>query len=125
MDMHSGGRTKIRKDDREIEYVYVEASSLEDGIEIFEKTFNRDPYNVTCDRSGEDYSISTHDSLDQATAYDRHCAYEGGKWVERPTKYYDKVIPLQEYLQTKSVLVMGRVTEMSDTAIRASLIELE
>jgi hypothetical protein len=59
-DMSSGGSDKT-----EFEYIVIEGSESE-AAEIFCNTFNRDPYNTTCECCGQDYSIETYDSLQEA-----------------------------------------------------------
>ena len=51
MDMHSGGGCKLGA-----EYIYIQADE-DDATAIFKGVFDIDPYNVTCDCCGEDYSI--------------------------------------------------------------------
>lgn len=67
-DMHSGGGTKLPPYER----IYIEASEEEAKV-IFWKRFERNPQRVTCTCCGEDYSISSHESLAQLTAFDRGC----------------------------------------------------
>jgi hypothetical protein len=120
MDMHSGGNLKLPP----YQYIYIETDSEAAAIAKFTSKFGRDPYNVTCDCCGEDYSISSSDTLEQATGYDRNCdtGYldsngnevdehaAGAKWhyIERQStkKYYGKYIPLNEYLPNEGVLVI-------------------
>jgi hypothetical protein len=81
MDMHSGGRTKIKNYNK----IYIEAPEKE-ALVIFYNRFRRNPFNVTCDCCGGDYSISEADTLRLATAYERNCttAYFTGKGKEIP-----------------------------------------
>jgi len=67
MDMHSGGGLK-----EEWQYIYIEAS-LEEAKSVFYSRFGHNPERVTCTCCGEDYSISEYKTLEEATAYDRHC----------------------------------------------------
>lgn len=71
-DMHSGGSQKL-----DWGHIFIEAPEDEAKI-IFYNRFGRNPERVTCTCCGEDYSISEHDSLEQATGYHRGCAY--GYW---------------------------------------------
>lgn len=57
MDMHSGGSKKTA-----FEYIYIEAPEKE-AIEIFEQTFNQRPLNVACECFGENFSVSTDETL--------------------------------------------------------------
>lgn len=78
MDMHSGGRAKT-----DYEIVYVEGPYAD---KWFERRFNRDPENVTCDCCGEDFSISTEPTLAEASGYDRGCRWDAEKkgYAEEP-----------------------------------------
>lgn len=117
-DMHSGGSQKIEGGPQ----IYIEADSEEEAVSIFENRFGRDPYNVTCNCCGSDYSISEAKDLVQATGYHRHCANDSsGLYVENPSKYYQSVTPLEEFLKT--VIVIAK--EKDDLSIRASLLELD
>lgn len=123
MDMHSGGDTKVPP----YEFIYIEADEGE-AMQIFEKLFHRDPYNVTCDCCGEDYSVMSHTTLEQATAYERECEYayfdsDGRKvsqddaWVRGQgllkgysARYIDTKdsIPLDEYTKKENILIVRR-----------------
>jgi hypothetical protein len=87
MDMHSGGGMK----EKPYEHIYIEAS--EDAAKvIFYNRFGHNPERVSCTCCGEDYSISEEDSLEQASAYDRHCEYayffkDDGKRAKGEHKY--------------------------------------
>lgn len=69
MDMHSGGGLK-----EDYALIFIEAPEGEAEV-IFYNRFGHNPYRVTCTCCGEDYSVDGYDSLAEATAYDRHCAY--------------------------------------------------
>jgi len=70
MDMHSGGGQKEK-----FAYIYIEAPRQEAEV-IFQNRFGHNPNRVTCTCCGEDYSISEHETLEEATGYDRGCDYE-------------------------------------------------
>jgi hypothetical protein len=70
MDMHSGGGQKL-----DWSHIFIEAPQGE-AESIFYAMFGRNPNRVTCTCCGEDYSISEHESLEQATGFERGCAYE-------------------------------------------------
>ena len=57
-DMHSGGGTKTG-----YEYIYVLAVSEGASSVIFENELNVDPYNMTCDCCGYDFSINEVEQL--------------------------------------------------------------
>jgi hypothetical protein len=86
MDMHSGGRLKTP-----FTHIYIDAP-LNKALEIFKEVFKRNPDNVTCKCCGEDFIYEEHDSLEEATAYDRACKWTGQKYdLENP------VVSLEEY----------------------------
>lgn len=68
-DMHSGGGLKEKW-----HYIYIEAPE-EKAITIFFNRFGHNPSRVTCTCCGEDYSISSHESLGQLTGYHRNCQH--------------------------------------------------
>jgi hypothetical protein len=105
MDMHSGGGTK-----EDAEYIYIEAPEEEAEI-IFYNRFGHNPHRVSCTCCGADYSLTESDSLEEATAYERNCAYDKTKkqYVERgdPERTCcGKYVPLDEYLASDGVLVI-------------------
>lgn len=69
MDMNSGGGQKEKWS-----YIYIEAPE-EEAIRIFYGRFGHNPSRVTCTCCGDDYSISEAETMEQATAYERGCAY--------------------------------------------------
>lgn len=91
MDMHSGGGRKLQWN-----YIYIEADEQK-AIYIFERMFGLDPYNVTCNCCGEDYSISS-DKLGALTSYERRCRYNSQtrKYTLGPNS-----IKLGDYLKNK------------------------
>jgi len=78
-DMYSGGSQK-----EDWSEIYIQASSEEEAIKIFERRFDHHPHRVTCDCCGEDYSISSEKELSNITAFNRNCPwiYEKGKSLE-------------------------------------------
>lgn len=127
-DMSSGGSTKIEPYD----FIFIEAPQKE-AEEIFQDRFNRDPYNVTCECCGSDYSISEHSDLEQATGYQRGCGYflvdaEGnektqqdwyalpverrgeltGRYLERQGSSWRKHTPLEDYMKSKDVMFIHK-----------------
>lgn len=68
-DMHSGGGQKL-----DWPHIFIEAPEAEAKV-IFYNRFKRNPERVTCTCCGEDYSISEHADLAQATAFERGCDY--------------------------------------------------
>lgn len=98
MDMHSGGGLK----EEPYSYIYIEASEEEARV-IFYNRFGHNPERVTCTCCGEDYSISSFESLSQATAYDRGCRHDGVQWLEERRKdtYAGKYRTLRSWLRDK------------------------
>ena len=104
-DMYSGGHLKLEP----YEQIYIEASSIEEAIEIFYNKFGIDPYNITCSCCGIDYEINSHESLKQLTAFHRNCEWseEKGCYIEKPDKY-GEYISLRKYLRRPDVLVIRK-----------------
>jgi hypothetical protein len=65
--MHSGGRTKQPP----YETIYIEAPKEEASV-IFYNRFGHNPNRVTCTCCGEDYSISSKESLEELSGYHRN-----------------------------------------------------
>jgi hypothetical protein len=117
-DMHSGGGQKL-----DWGKIYIEASEHE-AVNIFQKRFDRSPYNVTCDCCGPDYSVSTsRNNLDQITGYHRGCRYDDDKkmFVEYPDEYHDEVVKLEDYIKT--VLIIRKEDIIQDPQDDPSLEE--
>ena len=104
MDMYSGGGNKIDIDGVPKEYIYIASSSEEKAIEICEEKLYQDPYEVACDCCGENFSVSTYDSLKEATAYERNCKWVGDGYSEEEGSYGRSMISLEDYLKRDSVL---------------------
>lgn len=96
MDMHSGGGCKFKP----FEYIYVEGKDEADCLRIFEKETGRDPYHVTCDCCGEDYCVSTAETLAEATGFERH-------------RGWGATIPLDEYISRVTVKVYPLKQDMT------------
>lgn len=90
-DMHSGGSQKLGWDK-----IYIEAPE-DEAIRVFYSRFGRNPYRVTCTCCGEDYSISEHADLEEASVYHR-------------TYKKKKVLSVSEYLEDGSALFIGAET---------------
>jgi hypothetical protein len=69
MDMHSGGGLKEKW-----QFIIIEAPENEATV-IFYNRFGHSPRRVTCTCCGGDYSVSESPTLEDATAYDRGCAF--------------------------------------------------
>lgn len=94
MDMHSGGKLKTP-----FTHIYVDAP-LDEALEIFKDTFERDPNNVTCKCCGEDFVYEEHSSLEEATAYDRECGWVGKRYDLKSAK-----LSLEEYFSGKNKVI--------------------
>lgn len=113
-DMHSGGSGKLSH-----ALIFIEAPIDEAKI-IFQNRFDRNPERVTCTCCGPDYLISEASTLEQATAYERGCAFRetgrnkdgtwkdpgGGYYIEEPdTKWTrKKYMSFSKYLQIREAL---------------------
>jgi hypothetical protein len=103
MGMHSGGDPK-----EPYAYIYIEAPENE-AISVFYARFGHSPSRVTCTCCGEDYSISTAETLEQVTGFERGCLYErdSDEYVEKSDKTFGrKYVPMSEYLLRDDVLVI-------------------
>jgi hypothetical protein len=94
-DMSSGGSQKL-----EWSKIYIQADEGE-AKQIFEKEFDCNPDNVTCECCGSDYSISSSQSLEQLSGYHRRCEFVKNKYVDTKDS-----IPLVKYIEQKDVLVV-------------------
>ena len=116
-DMHSGGGQKL-----EWAQIFIEAASEDEGKIIFYNKFGRNPERVTCTCCGEDYSISTNESLAQITAFNRGCKYikgssdKRGYYIENDeavpegadlnVPWHKKYLTLADYVKSKDVKVI-------------------
>lgn len=105
-DMHSGGNTKEPPYDK----IYIEAPKSE-AITIFYNRFGHNPERVSCTCCGDDYAISTHKTLSEATKY--HRVQENRINISRKTGIYPardgiKGISLKAYEAKKDVLFIRR-----------------
>ena len=87
-DMRSGGRQKLDWD-----HIYIELPEKE-ACEAFERLLHRDPLNTTCECCGEDYAISSDESLEELSEYQR-------EYWQTKTK-----VPLADYIASKDVKVI-------------------
>ena len=105
MDMHSGGSCK----EKPFEYIYIEAPESEAEV-IFYNRFGHNPGRVSCTCCGSDYSVQDHDSLEQASAYDRNCEWskEKGEYVEEERERFpgSGYKTLEEYADSPDVLII-------------------
>lgn len=75
-DMHSGGGRKL-----DYEHIFIEAEE-EKAVELFERIFRRDPYNVTCLCCGQDYSIDEKEEIQDCDEDSlKITAYEIPQWL--------------------------------------------
>lgn len=105
-DMHSGGGLK----EEPYGHIFIQAPQ-EEAISIFFSRFKHSPERVSCTCCGDDYSISEHKTLSQATAFERNCTWDKKKkkYIEKSNTdrhYKGTLILLKEYLKKKEVLVI-------------------
>jgi hypothetical protein len=95
MDMHSGGKLKTP-----FTQIYID-EPLKKALFIFKNKFKRDPDNITCKCCGEDFVYEEHESLEEATAYDRKCEWVEGKYDLNTAK-----ISMDDYFKNNKVLLV-------------------
>ena len=107
-DMHSGGTTKFKP----YEQIYVEAPQ-ELAESVFVTRTGQNPNWVACSCCGENYSVSEHESLDNATSFHRS-GYTHGSYKREEMK------TILEYIQQPEVLVIraDSFTEEEKSAAR-------
>lgn len=66
MDMSSGGLEKTA-----YSYIYIQAETEQEASKIFEDRLGCNPYNITCDCCGQDFTIREDSTLEEATKFDR------------------------------------------------------
>lgn len=71
MDMWSGGSAKENWD-----YIYIEAPE-DEAKTIFENRFGHSPDDVCCACCGPNYSYYSTDTLEEITAFERGCHWDG------------------------------------------------
>jgi hypothetical protein len=128
LDMNSGGGRKEKW-----ETIYIEAPQ-EEAKTIFFNKFGHNPERVTCTCCGDDYSISSEETLEYLTGYQRGCRsgyikedgtahYGDDLFYQTPREDREKLkhqyfeeddpertwqtyIPLEEYSKLDSVLII-------------------
>ena len=96
-DMHSGGSQKEKYAN-----IFIEASDEGEAKIIFYNRFGHNPDRVTCTCCGEDYSIDSHESLEQITGFHRGCKYVKGEYIEEGYG----LLTLEEYAKKDDVLII-------------------
>jgi len=101
-DMASGGSHKEKWD-----HIYIESVEEEAKI-IFFNRFKHNPNRVSCTCCGEDYDICEYQSLKEATAFDRGCAYDGENkcYLENIESGYKEYQSVEDYLKNENVLII-------------------
>ena len=111
MDMYSGGGQKEKW-----QYIYIEAPE-DKAIKIFYNRFGHNPNRVTCTCCGEDYSISSAETLEKVTAFNRNCnwAEDGNTIIEQQNTKFSlgKYMTLEEYCKNENILII-RKEEITD-----------
>lgn len=87
-DMHSGGGTKTP-----YEMIFIEADE-EEAIKIFKDKFDQDPTDTACSCCGQNFSIDSYKSLEEATEFHRQNYTTKG------------LISIEAYSKKDSVLIM-------------------
>lgn len=64
MDMCSGGYQKTK-----YTFIFIVAESQDKAVNVFKKTFKRNPFNITCDCCGFDFEIQEYKDLEEASFY--------------------------------------------------------
>lgn len=113
-DMHSGGGLK----EKPYKNIYIECHSQQEAEVIFYNRFGHSPCRVTCTCCGEDYSISSDETFEQASAFDRNCRWDDTVkcYLEEPDRQYNsaaQLITVEDYKKLPSVLVIpaSEITE--------------
>jgi hypothetical protein len=106
-DMHSGGGTK----EPPYEHIYIEAPEDEACV-VFYNRFGHSPHRITCTCCGNDYSVSEHETLEDATAYQRNCYWDEARleWVELwEGRLNQPIIPMGMYMQKGDILIITKL----------------
>lgn len=88
-DMHSGGDQKEK-----FSHCFIEVNE-EQAKSVFFARFGHNPERVSCTCCGSDYSITTHETLQAATGFERGCEYvyidkeTGDEVVYNQPNYWD------------------------------------
>ena len=103
-DAYAEGNLKFK----EFSWIIVQAEQ-EKAIEMFKAFTNVDPQRVTCTCCGQHYSIREHDSVFQATAFERSCRYD--KELKCYVEAEDDFVvygykSLEEFLTQDNVLII-------------------
>ena len=111
-DMHSGGGCK----EPPYEKIYIEAAERV-AARVFYSRFGHNPNRVSCTCCGEDYSISEHETLEDATDYHR-----AGEFV--PISKFNTAprVSLEQYEAREDVLIL-RSSEISASDMTCHLPE--
>lgn len=116
MDMHSGGGSKEKW-----EYIYIEAPEAEAKV-IFYNRFDHSPERVTCTCCGDDYSISSDESLEQLSAYDRGCRWDAAsrQYVEEAGASYSPYQTIEQFQLREDILLIP-ASEILDSERKGEL----
>lgn len=106
-DMHSGGRTKQPP----FEHIFLEADSEDTATEMFRAKFGHSPDAVACSCCGENYAVSSDETLEAASEYQRR---------KRFMRFDEEVKPedletMEQFRARPDVLVVPLVTERPPT----------
>jgi len=83
-DMNSGGGRKEKHS-----LIFIEAEQEEAEL-VFYNRFGHNPNRVSCTCCGADYSISSHESLEQLSGFHRGCEHSKDGYVEEPGERFSQ-----------------------------------
>jgi hypothetical protein len=103
MDMHSGGYAKVHNDaGKEVSHIFIELPEATARY-YFERKFGHNPDWIACSCCGENYSVSTHATLEEATEYER------SEYIYNHNGFTNKkqTIPLERYMKRDNVIIIN------------------
>jgi len=103
-DMHSGGDAKT-----EWEVIVFEAKK-KDAIKYANWKWGIHPDNVTCTCCGEDFSVSTYETLEQAVEFHLEWGVHEGKPTELALRNDILVVPASELEETRKLWKKHTIT---------------
>lgn len=95
MDLCGGGYTKTP-----YTHIYIDEPANE-AIKTFKDLLGCDPTIITCQCCGSDFAIDEYSSIEEATAYDRKCNWNGKSYNLKTSK-----MTVKEYFQNEDVLFL-------------------
>lgn len=104
-DMASGGYQKT-----DFSYVLIEGGE-DRAKDIFEERFGQNPEDTACECCGQNFSIDTYPTLEQATAYERGCRFDQTtkSFVEQKREDGRTYQTLEEFKKRTDVLIIPAI----------------